>query len=248
MGKKVVYIQIGEHGIDRDFCLTAYQGFKWDERDWQIELFNPVNGLPEINELNPIIGTVEVIGKAFKKAGLTLPLPLNIPDALLPFAERKIWTSTMSEFLANPRLPVFIKPKNSAKLFSGGVLESAFTAKLLFNDIPLETEVILSEPIDIVTEYRCFVSKGRGDFSISHYLGNPFIVPSKLRIEEMIKVYNQTAPRAYSLDVGVDNKGETVIIEINDFFSLGSCNCDSIRYARLTAQRWDEMVEQAKSL
>jgi hypothetical protein len=74
-------------------------------------------------------------------------------------------------------------------------------------------------------------------------MGDPFILPERKRIEEMIEAFKPTAPIAYALDVGVLDTGETMVVECNDFWALGTYGLDPLLYTRLAAMRWREMTE-----
>ncbi|WP_369811148.1 ATP-grasp domain-containing protein [Hymenobacter mellowenesis] len=41
---------------------------------------------------------------------------------------------------------------------------------------------------------------------------------------------------------GVTRSGETLIVECNDFWALGTYGMDPVRYSQLLATRWKEMV------
>lgn len=49
------------------------------------------------------------------------------------------------------------------------------------------------------------------------------------------------SPKAYCLDVGVLDTGETALIEINDAFSCGSYSMSAETYGDLLTTRWDEL-------
>lgn len=73
--------------------------------------------------------------------------------------------------------------------------------------------------VDIKSEWRAFVYKGEL-LDVRNYSGDFRIFPDISIIEEMIKDY-KNSPKAYTLDVAVDDKENTVLIEIHQFFSCG---------------------------
>ena len=61
------------------------------------------------------------------------------------------------------------------------------------------------------------------------------------KVEAMITTF-KNAPAGYSLDIGVTDNGETVLVEINDGFALGNYGIDPVEYAKLLSARWCELV------
>lgn len=47
---------------------------------------------------------------------------------------------------------------------------------------------------------------------------------------------------AYSLDLGLAEDGRTLIVEINDCFSLGTYGFPALPYAQMVVDRWSEIV------
>jgi hypothetical protein len=60
-------------------------------------------------------------------------------------------------------------------------------------------------------------------------------------VEHCIRDYI-SQPAGYVMDFGVTDKGETVLIEVNDGFSIGSYGLFHIDYAKLLAARWAELT------
>jgi hypothetical protein len=48
-------------------------------------------------------------------------------------------------------------------------------------------------------------------------------------------------PVSGSIDVGVTKDGKTVLVEVNDSYSLGNYGIGSILYARMIEERWREL-------
>ena len=87
-------------------------------------------------------------------------------------------------------------------------------------------------------EYRVFVLNRR-PFACKHYRGNSLIFPDSRVVLEAIEAYS-SSPIAYALDVGVTDRGDTLLVEINDGYSLGSYGLLPIAYARFIEARWKE--------
>ena len=86
----------------------------------------------------------------------------------------------------------------------------------------------LSEIVDFISEYRCFVNEGQ-IVGIQYYTGDPLVTLSESMINEMkawVNTYSASkfSPRSYSLDVGIiekDDKKQVALIEIHPITSLG---------------------------
>lgn len=44
------------------------------------------------------------------------------------------------------------------------------------------------------------------------------------------------------MDFGVTNTGATILVEVNDGYSLGNYGLDSLLYAKLLSARWTELT------
>jgi hypothetical protein len=153
------------------------------------------------------VGTVEFVSEYLRKYyGLT-PRPINIPQALFTdrFLKRKCWLSRHDEIRGN----VFVKSMDKIKHFTEEIEDKT--------DIP-EGTYLVSEIVDILSEWRAFVFHGKL-VGLQNYLGDFTMFPDVALIREMIGEYKQ-APVAYTLDVGINDSG-TFVIEIHDFFSCG---------------------------
>lgn len=255
--KPIVYIErpVGEPMWEH--CLSAWQGFKWD--GYEVRFFLPLTDnsflagprasvwapddvIPPLQAQVPVVGSVESTQRLFVKK--TIPKPLNVPEELLPHAGRTIERLRLGDAIVrmeSNKHPMFIKPADTCKLFTGGVISSPAHVAFLFAGIDTDTPVLISPEIDFVTEYRLFINRDREISSMRHYSGDPFITPSLSVVKTMIAAYTK-APRCYALDVGVTSSGKTVVVECNDFWSLGTYGMDPVAYSRMLAQRWHEMI------
>ncbi len=87
---------------------------------------------------------------------------------------------------------------------------------------------------------------------VYNYLGDVFKFPDPGFINECIKQY-ESAPSAYALDIGITSdcnfKGEcnkNVVIECNDFWSLGNYGLSPKLYSRGLMLRWRELLDLNK--
>ena len=78
---------------------------------------------------------------------------------------------------------------------------------------------MVSEKIEIESEWRCFVHN-KTLVDVCRYAGEFDKIPDRKIIEKMIDAYQNCSP-AYTLDVAVLTTGETVVIEVHNFWSCG---------------------------
>lgn len=159
------------------------------------------------------IGSIEFVSAHMKKYdGVKEIHPINIPEELYPFAKRfvqRVKRPLIWKILFDYE-KLFIKDDDKIKGFSG--ICSANT------NLPI-CNYLVSEVIDIQSEWRCFVKDGHL-LDIKCYSGDFEIMPDIKVIDKMIADYKDCPP-AYTLDVAINDKNETVIIECHNFFSCG---------------------------
>lgn len=155
------------------------------------------------------IGSVEFVHEYIRLnfGKNNVPKPINVPQELMTtdFCKRKIKNVSAGELTPG----WFAKSNDLLKGFTG-----EFTGKE-----KLEGNYQTSELIDILSEWRVFVHRGK-IVGLQNYSGDPFMVPSKSIILEMIDAY-YPSPSSYTLDVAVINTGATVVIEVHNFYSCG---------------------------
>lgn len=101
-------------------------------------------------------------------------------------------------------------------------------------------DVICSEVLDIKAEWRVFVRYGE-ILDVRQYKGDWRMHFNPRIIENCIKDY-VSAPAGYVADFGVTDKGDTVLIEVNDGYSIGCYGLLHINYAKLLSARWAELT------
>lgn len=52
-----------------------------------------------------------------------------------------------------------------------------------------------------------------------------------------------SAPKGYAIDFGLADDGRTLLLEVNDGYSLGSYGLFPLDYAKLLSARWAELTE-----
>lgn len=232
-----VYIQ-AKHGMPYSMNgVTAFFGFQ--ELGYRIELFESI----DLTELDPstdtiVVGGVGTVHKALKKLKIEVPPALDYPTELEKYLGRTIFTTTMSAIVHDNQFPYFIKPVGQDLLFKGTMIQSVADFVRL-SGIPETTSIYKSDPISFVSEYRCFILNRRV-LACKHYWGNSLVFPDRQVVLDAVATY-QSSPVAYSLDVGITEEGKTVLVEVNDAYSLGSYGLQPIAYSRFLEARWNEM-------
>ncbi|WP_338760484.1 ATP-grasp domain-containing protein [Bernardetia sp. ABR2-2B] len=195
------------------------------------------------NKENIAVGGIGFVKSRLEYLGYSYNLEsgLDYPIEIRSYLGREIWTSTIDEI--SRTLPnVFIKPKDEIKqkFFTGLVINSS--KDLIGKGIQGQNyEVWCSELINPIAEFRVFVRYGE-ILDIRRYRGNYNINPDYKIIEKCIKDFT-SSPLAYGIDFCVTEKGKTLLLEVNDGFSLGDYGLNFLDYAKLNYTRWSELVE-----
>lgn len=171
-----------------------------------------------------VIGSVESTIGFWNKLGITVPKYIGYPNELKEYFDRNIYTTTYGA-LKGTKLPIFVKPKNDVKLFTGFVIDNSKrynNALFLYNDVlDNDTEVYVSDVYKIDSEYRFFIHKGKC-VGVKHYDGDWTICPTDdtfFFVDKIIADFKD-APVAYTLDISIskDEMRPHRLIEINDFW------------------------------
>ena len=203
--------------------------------------------LETLERLNPttkdvIIGSVEATERFFELIGVPIPNYLGYPESLKKYLHRNITVSKFIDIGDRP-FPYFVKPKNGVKSFTGSLVQNENQKKLLvsFGDVVDDTELYVSDPLNFLSEFRCFVHKGELK-GIQYYAGDFRRFPNVEVIEEMIRNYTDCNV-SYTLDVGVIDSGETALVEVNDMWAIGSYGFDAKIYVRMCIDRLMEIYK-----
>ena len=234
-----VYIRKNKQGeFFNSNMYSAYYGF--NELGAEIIPYEDIkllNTNPEDIIVDGILQTRYIFNK-FNCSYPNLEYPQEI--AINKFLKRKIWQDTLGNIMANKeKWNVFIKPVVGGKLFTGTAIKSFKDFRYCVG-ADTDTKVWCSELVDFTSEYRCFIRYGN-ILDIKHYHGDPFMVPSKKFIQDIINEY-KSAPNAYTIDIGIDKNGEEYLIEVNEGYSVGSYGLDHIKYAKFLATRWAQIT------
>ncbi len=226
----------------------AIQQFAWKGEDvWKENV--TLNWLQLQRELTYTdytpIGTVEFVKAFAEKIGVKLPVPIHATE-LLQLEGREYWKDYRKELIGKTpgMYPVFVKPYNELKKFTGFVAKSEKDFDL-YPEVNWSTTKLFCTQVleNIVSEWRCYVLNGKV-FACVNYSGDPLRFPDASEIERMRIAYGSQS--SYSLDVAVcqyNYKYLTHFIEINDAFSLGYYGGDVESYTKMLDLRWKEIMK-----
>ena len=231
------YIQCGKNGLPYNMnTFSAMLGFQ--QMGFETILFTEADELVDVTLSNIVVGGVGRVKQFLEDRGIVVN-DIDYPESLSSYYGRKIWETTSDTFLAEKNsFPLFIKPKQG-KLFTGFICNSEADIAGRFS--PEESiPVYCSDVRNIDTEWRCFIRYGE-ILDIRPYKGELGRIYSLKKVKEMISAFTD-APAAYSLDIGLTDNDETIIVEVNDGYSLGSYGLDPLLYAKLLSARWAELT------
>ena len=250
-------IQKIDKEIRHDFSFTLLESIRYNNWlfngiEMKCKFINSTNAneltfwdFKDFHENYVPVGSVEFVLGYMRWFEIEQPKPLNVPDELIPYANRYIYNCNHMD-LENPPLDrYFIK---SADKIKG-------TAGIINKDEPITLSAgnyQVSNVIDIESEWRCFVYKGEL-VGIQNYSGDFTAFPDVNKIRMMIKDF-KSAPIAYTLDVGTnsidrsDTMKRTFIIECHDFFSCGLYGFADHRIYPHMLQRWFTEYKQKNNI
>ena len=253
-----VYINTIFGQFPDEWAYAAWQGFKNKNNefyDYEIHLFEnkDISNIPFSDNVI-VVADIDLTRKYFKLHGINEPTPFNIPDSLNKpeYIGRNIKIMTAQEFIDDRTFPIFVKPHSKLKQFSSGVLSTQQLKRIEFNqnDVQSDDLVLTSNVVDILSEYRCFVRRGKV-VGVKHYQGDFSVFPDLSILDKMIKDWKD-APLAYTLDIGVIEvdpgyhepiEQKTILVEAQDMWSIGHYGLDCREYATCLQTRWMQLIK-----
>ncbi len=239
---KMIYIQSdkekGNGTLPNHFdCACALYGAIETVQDFKLISYEEVASgkFDNLIRQNLFVGSVEFMREVFSRVGLEdVRLPKN--------SNRESITMTLGEAFehsANGK-HYFIKPLE-IKLFTGLVLDGMQYSCL--TDKPKDTKVLAYEIFDkdIVSEWRVYVHNGK-IFDWRNYGGDFAIIPSTNYVMDIIMQNRATFPTSYTIDVGVLEDFENVVVEFNDMWAIGNYGVQNDSYLRMLRDRYFEIM------
>ena len=214
-----------------------------------------------------ISGEIPTMFAAMRQLGIDYKYD-DYPELLKPYLHRKVWEDTLGNLRREVfeegylKQPIFIKPKDKLKRFTGFVLETIDDLSNCRN-AGNQTKIWCSEPVTFVSEFRCYyrhhlgplggrvLTFGVGSFK-KDYNRDDYLKVAEFVIKLPFEVTSKL-PSACALDFGILSTGEVALIEVNDAFSLGlytGCNGTEesykANYCECLIQRWEELKKASK--
>jgi len=239
MTLRKVYIRYKEDVPENTNCYAALDGFR--QLGVETVPFYGFGDIDEMTDLGTEVGIVGYLGdvwEALAKLGIERPCVSDYPPELKDFIRRHIDQVTL-ETVRTDTGPIFVKPVFH-KLFTGFVWEKSKADRLKLAPYPSQTPCWISDVVDFVSEYRVFVLDGQV-LDVRRYKGRWDDAPAQYWINGAVEKYT-SAPRAYSIDVGITGTGNQYLVEVNDCLSLGSYGLASVPYAKMMEARWTELT------
>ena len=195
----------------------------------------------DLDANTPVVAGIPTIWRALKTLGVEAPQLEPVPRGLEAFAGREFGQSTLGEIrerVADEAPPIFVKPM-VGKLFDGHVAR-AFRDLIRTSGLPDETPVWWSEVVDFAGEFRGYVCNG-ALIGFNHYKGDFRPSVDFAPVDTAIQKWDEL-PRGCSMDWGTTSDGRTLLIEVNDGYSLGCYGLLPVLYANLLQSRWQQLA------
>ncbi len=199
-----------------------------------------------------VIDYIEQCNTIFQKFGAEPKIP-DYPEPLKAFLGRKVWRDTINHFSSDEALwsaGYFVKPTKD-KVFTGKIIQN-ISDLVGCGSCYEDYEILISEPVDIVAEWRCFIAYdeildvrpyGSGakvdyDGYLYHY--------DRAVLQEIMETFTDwdEHPTACSIDICKTKNGRTLLVELNDAYSLGCYGLPGVLYARMISARWSELLDR----
>jgi hypothetical protein len=186
---------------------------------------------------NLFVGSVEFMKEVFSRIGkedIRVPKNSNRDHQVMTLGEAKS--------IAKSGKSIFIKPFD-IKLFTGFVLDQMIHTSIsdVSDDTPIMVYDVFNSPIK--SEWRCYVHRNKV-IDTRQYSGDIFTYPSKDYLSDVLyKIEDSNFPIAYTIDIGILESGENVVIEYNDMWAIGNYGIPNDLYLRLLKDRYFEIVK-----
>lgn len=226
-----LYYRVNENGVPFDnFCSDAAIGA--NEAGISCIAFCDIKDVP----FNPYHIVVTSVEESQEWLGRKIE---TIDDSWARrFKERKEYFCTLE---AIPFFPCFIKPATEIKAFTGLIVNNEREVRLYTNNY--DGQLSVQEIVEFESEYRVYVNRDRGILGIKHYLGDPYLVPQKDFVDEIVKSAKENLKEnSYTLDIGIDKNSKNYLIEINDGWAIGNYGLPPDKYYSFIKNRWLQLT------
>ena len=192
-----------------------------------------------------VVSFIDEVLTVLGKFGVT-PDVIDYPRELKDFYKRYIKKVTYIDVLDHLKSrPLFVKPVQQ-KAFTGLVINNEYELGRL-GKFPYNFEFFISEPIDMLREWRIYVKYSNiVDIRPYDLKNNFYINYNSGQLEAIVNAIksSETLPAAYSVDIAQCSDGELRVVEVNDGFALASYGLQQIEYAKFISARWAELLDR----
>lgn len=190
------------------------------------------------------VGSVEFMKEVFSKIGkddVRVPQNSNRQASVMTLGEIK-------KIVKDTGVAYFIKPFD-IKLFTGFILDQMVYTSIA--DVSDDTMVMVYDVFKspIKSEFRCYVHRDRV-VDVRNYSGELFCSPNENYLNSVITSIKSQIntelefPIAYTIDIGVLENGENVVIEYNDMWAIGNYGMPNDQYLRMLKDRYFEIIRK----
>lgn len=261
-----IYIQKQGGNYQFDGCYAAHEGA--EHRGMKVIFFDDIMEVPARRYKSytsdgnlMVVACVEDTVKYFERLGIPEPQAINVPQFLIDkgYIKRKLSYMTLNEFMEyEPNMPMFVKPLYKVKAFPSGVNTKRNMLPALLNDYKGDWNipVLVSEVVNMISEYRVYVSKKRGIIGMKHYQGDEFVFPDVKTLRNIVGelLMRDDLPASFSADFAIIRNEtyhdrswyglhHTELIEVQDAWAIGAYGLDGDKYLSFLMERWAELTK-----
>lgn len=227
-------------------CSIAFHGF--EQLEYEIKVYNDWIRFSGSNfsEYDVCVGGVDFTHFAFMKMGFKDWYLSCYPEPLRQFLYRDIEEMPIKDVVKLQPKNSFIKPVKP-KRFNHIITGSQVSISedfCSFLSLDENEKAYVCKKVDFISEWRVYVRHNEIQ-TICFYKGNPTVFPNTAVVNLMINCW-VISPCCYALDVGVLSNRETVLVEVNDFYSIGNYGLEHCTYAEMLQLRWNEIMNGEK--
>ena len=125
----------------------------------EVVLYQSFSEIKQLTSDDTVVDYITETRSLLKMMGLNVPV-YDYPIELKEFYGRKIYEGVLGEIVNIPdNWGKFIKPKAGSKVFTGRVVNG--TRDLIGIGLPFDYPIWISEVVEFIAEWRCFVLDGR---------------------------------------------------------------------------------------
>lgn len=239
-----VIIESLDGKIVSDYCFKGWAGAINDGNDVELMSLSGISLQQKrfLRECPMPIGSVGFMEYFFHLYDIEKPLPLHCTSSIYKYEEFEYEVVENRDDLT---YPVFVKPLEQVKAFTGFVVPSkkAWDYFPELNDF--NGKYFTTPPFEhkIEAEWRCFIFKEQ-IINISSYNSEKcYVFPDVSILKNKIIPYYENAPIAYTVDLAVLSDGSTKLIELNDMWAVGHYGINEDDYFKLLKFRWVEIIK-----